>query len=81
MSLELIAPPSKELLENVRSEFGLNELRVKQAIDHIRDWLQLQPHLPKEIGKFGKATLNMSKVFIPPDTIWNADNNYARDSL
>ena len=54
MSLEVIEPPSKELLEKVRSEFGLNEQRVRDAVEHLKDWLQLQPHLPKETGTFGK---------------------------
>jgi len=52
MSLQAIEPPSKELLEKVRSEFGLNEERVKEAIELLKDWIQLQPHLPKEIGTF-----------------------------
>ena len=53
MSLELIEPPSKELLEKVRGEFGLNEQRVRNAVEHLKDWIQLQPHLPQEIGTFG----------------------------
>jgi hypothetical protein len=53
MSLRVMEPPSKEVLEKVRSEFGLNEQRVKQAVELLKDWIKLQPHLPKEIGKFG----------------------------
>ena len=53
MSLEVIEPTSKELLEKVRSEFGLNEQRVRDAVEHLKDWIQLQPHLPQEIGTFG----------------------------
>jgi len=53
MSLEEIEPPSKELLKKVWSEFGLNEQRVKEAVELLKDWIQLQPHLPKEIGTFG----------------------------
>jgi len=52
MSLEVIETPSKEVLEKVRSEFGLNEQRVKEAVELLKDWIQHQPHLPKEIGKF-----------------------------
>ena len=52
MSLEVIEPPSKEVLEKVRGEFGLNEQRVRDAVEHLKDWIQLQPHLPKEIGTF-----------------------------
>jgi hypothetical protein len=51
MSSELIKPPSKDILERVRSEFGLNEERVREAVEHLKDWIQLQPHLPKEISK------------------------------
>jgi len=50
MSLEVIEPPSKEVLEKVWSELGLNEQRVREAVELLKDWLQLQPHLPKEIG-------------------------------
>jgi len=52
MSLNMMEPPSKEVLEKVRGEFGLNEERVRDAVEHLKDWIQLQPHLPKEIGKF-----------------------------
>ena len=52
MSLLVMEPPSKEVLEKVRGEFGLNEKRVRDAVEHLKDWIQLQPHLPKEIGTF-----------------------------
>jgi hypothetical protein len=64
MSLEVIEPPSKELLEKVRSEFGLNERRVREAVEHLKYWIQLQPHLPKEIGTFGKDTLKSTTLFM-----------------
>jgi len=52
MSLSVMEPPSKLVLEKVRGEFGLNEQRVRDAVEHLKDWIQLQPHLPKEIGTF-----------------------------
>jgi len=52
MSLEVIEPPGKEVLEKVRSEFGLNEQRVKEAVELLKDWIQHQPHLPNGIGTF-----------------------------
>jgi len=52
MSLQVMEPPTKEVLERVRSEFGLNEQRVRDAVEHLKDWIRLQPHLPKEIGTF-----------------------------
>jgi len=36
----------------VRSEFGLNEERVRDAVEHLKDWIQLQPHLPQETDTF-----------------------------
>ena len=52
MSLLVMEPPTKEVLEKVRGEFGLNEQRVRDAVEHLRVWINLQPHLPKEIGTF-----------------------------
>jgi len=36
----------------MRGEFGLNEQRVRDTVEHLKDWLRLQPHVPKEIGTF-----------------------------
>jgi len=55
MSLQVMEPPSEEVLEKVRGEFGLNEQRVRDAVEHLKDWIQLQPHLPQEIGTFFKT--------------------------
>ena len=52
MSLSVMKPPSNDVIEKVRGEFGLNEQRVRDAVEHLKDWIQLQPHLPKEIGTF-----------------------------
>jgi hypothetical protein len=62
-------PPSKEVVEKVRSEFGLNEQRVREAVEHLKDWIQLQPHLPKEIGTFDKDTVNSTTLFMTVDTL------------
>jgi hypothetical protein len=52
MSLQVMEPPGREFLQKVRGEIGLNEQRVRDAVEHLKDWIQLQPHLPKEIGTF-----------------------------
>ena len=49
MSLFVMEPLTNE---NVRGEFGLNEQRVRVAVEHLKVWIKLQPHLPKEIGTF-----------------------------
>ena len=50
----VIEPPTEEVLEKVRGEFGLNERRVREAVEHLKEWIRLQPHLPKEIGEANK---------------------------
>jgi len=45
-------PPSKETVERVRTEFGLDERSIKEAVDMLKEWLLLQPHLPKVGGKY-----------------------------
>ena len=52
MSLRAMETPTREVLEKVRGEFGLNEQRVRETVKHLKDWIQLQPHLPKEIGTY-----------------------------
>jgi len=39
MSLHVMEPPSKELLEKMRAEFGMNEERVRDAVEHLKDWI------------------------------------------
>jgi len=48
----VIETPSEEVLERVRGEFGLNELRVREIVEHLKEWIKLQPHQPKETGTF-----------------------------
>ena len=48
----MIETASEEVLERVRGEFVLNEQRVREPVEHLKDWIQLQPHLPKETGTF-----------------------------
>jgi hypothetical protein len=51
MSQEVIESPTEEFLEKEMREFCLNERRVREAVEHLKGWIQLQPHLPKEIGE------------------------------
>ena len=63
MSLQVMEPPTKEVLEKMRGEFGLNEQRVRDAVEHLKDWIQLQPHLPKEIGTFCYDSVNQRRYY------------------
>ena len=48
-------PPSKEIVERVRAEFGLDERSIQEAVNMLKEWLLLQPHLPKVGGKYAAA--------------------------
>jgi hypothetical protein len=42
---------SKETLEAMLAQIGLNEDRLKTAVKVMKEWLKQQPHLPNEFGK------------------------------
>ena len=72
---------TKEVLDEVRGESGLNEQRVREAIEHLKDWIQLQHHLPKEIGTFHKDTVNCTTLFMTVDSLSPVENNYEKYAL
>jgi len=45
----MIEPASVEVMERVRCEFGLNEQRFREATEHLKGWIQLQPYRPQVI--------------------------------
>jgi hypothetical protein len=47
----VLLTPSKDVIERVRAEFGLDEAGMKQAVQVIKDWLKMQPHLPGNCGE------------------------------
>ncbi|PSN57131.1 hypothetical protein C0J52_01286 [Blattella germanica] len=52
--------PSKETIDFVRKEFDLNDTKIKQAVDHLKKWLEAQPHLPnkEEDGRLERWLIN-----------------------
>jgi hypothetical protein len=48
----VLPPPSKEVIERVRAEFGLDEAGMKQAVQVVKDWLKKEPHLPHDCGEW-----------------------------
>jgi nucleoid DNA-binding protein len=42
---------SNEIIDAVRAKAGLDEKKIRRAVDAIKDWLQQQPHLPHQYGK------------------------------
>ena len=55
MSLQVKEPPSKEVLEKGRGEFDLSERQVRDAVQLLKDWIELQPHLPKVLVRLAKS--------------------------
>ena len=51
MSSDVLSPPTPEVIEGVRKELGLDEKRVREAVEGIKNWIELQPHLPKAEGE------------------------------
>ncbi|KAJ9583064.1 hypothetical protein L9F63_022586 [Diploptera punctata] len=48
MKEDALELPDQQLIENIWSEFGLNEQRIKEAVEILNEWLEQQPHLPRE---------------------------------
>jgi hypothetical protein len=42
---------NNEIIGAVRAKAGLDEKKIRRAVDAIKDWLQQQPHLPHQYGK------------------------------
>ncbi|XP_069699160.1 alpha-tocopherol transfer protein-like [Periplaneta americana] len=49
--------PKRETIEKIWAEYGLDQRSIKEAVEMLKDWLQLQPHLPKEEGSLHEARL------------------------
>ena len=50
MAEEALPPVSQDVIKKVRKSLNLDEKRIQEALKGIKDWLELQPHLPKENG-------------------------------
>jgi hypothetical protein len=42
---------NKETIHQIRAKIGLDEKKIRRAVEAIKDWLQQQPHLPHQYGK------------------------------
>jgi hypothetical protein len=43
---------SKETKDQIRTRAEIDEDRIKQAVKLLKEWLELQPHLPHDYGKY-----------------------------
>ncbi|XP_069699164.1 alpha-tocopherol transfer protein-like [Periplaneta americana] len=56
MAKELVFP-NRDVIEKIWQEYGLDERSIKEAVEMLKNWIQLQPHLPKEEGSLHEARL------------------------
>ena len=50
MISDALPPPNEKTIQLVREKLGLNEKKVKEAVQHLKDWLKRQPYLPNHYG-------------------------------
>lgn len=43
---------SKETRDKIRNMAGIDEDRIQEGVKLLKDWLELQPHLPHDYGKY-----------------------------
>jgi hypothetical protein len=48
---------SKETKEKIRAQNNIDEQRIKEAVKILQEWLQAQPHLPHDYGKYCNNSL------------------------
>ncbi|XP_069698926.1 alpha-tocopherol transfer protein-like isoform X3 [Periplaneta americana] len=49
--------PGKDVVHKIWQEFRLNEQRVKEAVEALKKWLAMEPHLPEESGSLHEVRL------------------------
>ena len=50
---------SKETKGKIRAKADINEGRIKEAVKMLKEWLQTQPHLPHNYGKYCNWSLTL----------------------
>ena len=60
-----LPPPSNEVVEYVRVSTGVNEHRIKEAVNILKNWLKLQPHLPHDYGKLYQTLIDNITLLFP----------------
>jgi 3-polyprenyl-4-hydroxybenzoate decarboxylase len=48
----LIEPATAEQLAAIRVSTGITEEQIKDGVKEIKKWLEEQPHLPNDHGKY-----------------------------
>jgi hypothetical protein len=48
---------SKETKDKTRAKAEIDEERIKEAVKILKEWLEKQPHLPHDYGKYCNNSL------------------------
>jgi hypothetical protein len=54
-----VLPISKETKDKTLAKAGLDEQRIKETVEILKEWLQKQPHLPQDYGKYCNISLTL----------------------
>jgi hypothetical protein len=50
---------SKETKDKTRAKAEIDEERIKDAVKILKEWLEIQPHLPHDYGKYRNNSLTL----------------------
>lgn len=50
---------SEETKDKIRAKINIDEQRIKEAVKTLQEWLETQPHLPHDYGKYCNSSLTL----------------------
>lgn len=59
-----LVQPTVEMQQHIRSELNEDVSTREKDLEHIKEWLRLQPHLPQFQGEFLSRTRNLHAVLL-----------------
>lgn len=54
-----LVQPTVEMQQHIRTELNEDVSTREKDLEHIKEWLRLQPHLPQFHGKFHSPPLSV----------------------
>jgi hypothetical protein len=60
---------SEETKDKIRAKINIDEQRIKEAVKILQEWLETQPHLPHDYGKYHNDSLTLfgfKSVYLKP---------------
>ncbi|PSN57104.1 hypothetical protein C0J52_01290 [Blattella germanica] len=63
MDVQILPRVSKETKLKVREALNLDEATIKEAVETLKAWLEIQPHLPHHEDEWTNKMRNYREVF------------------